>query len=269
MSYDAESTRTMSAPLFVATGAAARPSSTCGLDVLAHRTAPAAVVTNKTEAAAARQRRPGGLESIVETRSVDSRCENSSDPPELIGERTRSLISLVRIVSERTLDDADERVGQIRTRIAQATTIASCVCAADVVLRVSLNRIPTGYEVIQQHPEAVDVRHGGRTTSLEQFGCEICGCACQVVAPARLRDRDISARAEVHEHNAAAFFAHDVGAFDVAVQEAGAVHRGERVTEIDPDRRRFPRAKGALRRQEILECASLAELHPDADAVVG
>ena len=42
--------------------------------------------------------------------------------------------------------------------------------------------------------------------------------------------------AEVHQHDSAAGFAHDVLRFDVAVQEAGVVDGGQGAAQVDANR---------------------------------
>ena len=79
---------------------------------------------------------------------------------------------------------------------------------------------------------------------------------------------ELLAGAEVHEHEAAAALAHDVLRFDVAVQQPGAVHGGERGAQIEADERRFARAERAARLHGLLERLAAHELHPQADATV-
>ena len=62
---------------------------------------------------------------------------------------------------------------------------------------------------------------------------------------------EIGARAEIHQDDASAFFAHDVSGLHVAVEQADAVHGGQGAAEIEADRCRFARAERALRGQQI------------------
>ena len=61
--------------------------------------------------------------------------------------------------------------------------------------------------------------------------------------------RELGAGAEVHEDRPAALLAHHVLRLDVAVHEAAAVDRGERLAEIDADGGRFLGAQRTARAQ--------------------
>ena len=76
------------------------------------------------------------------------------------------------------------------------------------------------------------------------------------------------ARAEVHEDDASAVFAHDVLRLDVAVDEAGAVHGGKRAAQIARQGSGLARAERAVRCSQRLERPAADELHPQADAAV-
>ena len=80
--------------------------------------------------------------------------------------------------------------------------------------------------------------------------------------------RELGAGAEVHEDRAAALLAHHVLRLDVAVDEAAAVDRGERLAEIDADGRRFLGAQRTAGAQLVFHRAAVDELHPQADEVV-
>src|SRR5262245_45723421 len=73
------------------------------------------------------------------------------------------------------------------------------------------------------------------------------------------------AGAEIHEDDAAAFFAHDVARLDVSVHDAGAVHGAQGPTESEADEHGFFRSKASTRLQEFFERAALDELHPQSD----
>ena len=61
---------------------------------------------------------------------------------------------------------------------------------------------------------------------------------------------------------------HDVLRFDVAMQEAGAVHRRESCTDIEAHECGFARAKRAAALDDLFERLAAHELGPQADAAV-
>ena len=140
----------------------------------------------------------------------------------------------------------------------------------DVFPRPPVDGIRVGDEVIQEHAEAVDVRRLRARLSLEDFRCEIQRRPGEIVhrsgMPAAAIEVEVLAGAEVHQHRPSALFAHDVVRFDVAVQQAGAVHRCQRAAQVQTDQRGFTRAEGAMRPKKLGERASLDELHPESDA---
>ncbi len=84
----------------------------------------------------------------------------------------------------------------------------------------------------------------------------------------RLAAGEVLARSEVHEDDAAAAFAHDVLRFDVAMEEARAVHRCRARTDIEAHERGFARAKRPAALDHLLERLAAHELRPQADAAV-
>jgi hypothetical protein len=62
---------------------------------------------------------------------------------------------------------------------------------------------------------------------------------------------------------------HDVVRLDVAVQQAGFVHRRDGTTQIDADPYRFTRRDRSVMTHTLGERPSTHELHPDADGVPG
>ena len=84
--------------------------------------------------------------------------------------------------------------------------------------------------------------------------------------PAAAIEVEILAGAEVHQHRPPALFAHDIVRLDVAVQQAGAMHRGQRAAQVQTDQRGFTRAEGPVRAQQLGERAPLDQLHPESDA---
>ena len=79
----------------------------------------------------------------------------------------------------------------------------------------------------------------------------------------------LAAGAEVHQHDAAVAVAHHVVGFDIAVQQARAVHGGERFADVEADQRCFARAEAAALLQDLFERLALDQLHPQADHAFG
>ena len=122
-----------------------------------------------------------------------------------------------------------------------------------------------GYdEIVEQDADGVDVRAHGGGAAVEELGSHVVGGAGDLVAEVTLS----GAEAEVHEQDAAAFFAHDVFGLDVAVEEAGAVDGGKGSADVDADERGFAVAEGALRGEEGGKGFALDEVGPKAYAVV-
>ena len=140
------------------------------------------------------------------------------------------------------------------------------MCLLDLGGRPPRNRIFPGHDVEQEHAEAIDVgaRRGWR--SCEQLWSHIDRRAGQ--AAARHGRLQLLTGTEVHQDQSPAVFAHDVLRLDVAMNQSGAMHGGDRAAQLRQDRRRFAGAEGALLPDEILERAPLDQLHPYADAAV-
>ena len=85
---------------------------------------------------------------------------------------------------------------------------------------------------------------------------------------ARGRVVPLVAGAEVHQDDATAVLAHDVAGGHIAMQQPGAVHRGQRATQVRADARGLARAQRALLLDDLLQRAAADELHPDADRAV-
>ena len=77
----------------------------------------------------------------------------------------------------------------------------------------------------------------------KQLGRQVERRPCDAAALRNLALDDLS-RAEVHQHQPAAGFAHDVLRLDVAVDQPGAVHRGHGAAQLAPDQRGLARAEG-------------------------
>ena len=78
----------------------------------------------------------------------------------------------------------------------------------------------------------------------------------------------LAARAEIHQHDPAAVFAHHVLGLDVAMDDAGAMTAEKRAAEIDADEQCFLRPERATLDEQMLERAAVNELHPQTDTAV-
>jgi hypothetical protein len=72
--------------------------------------------------------------------------------------------------------------------------------------------------------------------------------------------------AEIDEKNAAAHFAHGVGGFDIAVDQAGGVHGADGAREIDNHARGFARRERPLHGKQRGKGSALDKVAPEADA---
>ena len=123
-------------------------------------------------------------------------------------------------------------------------------------------------QVEEQRAERVDVG-----ALIAPVAREAAPAPCNSGVPVMPRPRSsrglvVVAGAEIHQHHAAAFFAHHVAGRDVAMQEPGAVHRGQRAAQVRADGGRLARAQAALLLDEPMQRRAADELHPDADAPV-
>ena len=83
------------------------------------------------------------------------------------------------------------------------------------------------------------------------------------------RDRALrAAGAEVHQHQAAAVFAHDVLRLDVAVHEPRRMNGRERAAHVGAERAHFARAHRSVRPQPRLQRLPVDQFHPQADPPV-
>ena len=88
--------------------------------------------------------------------------------------------------------------------------------------------------------------------------------------PARSERRvvdQLSAGAEVHQDDATVLGARDVVRFDVAMQEAGRVHRRHGAAELHADTDDISRGKDGALLEQLLERVPADELHPQADPI--
>ena len=120
----------------------------------------------------------------------------------------------------------------------------------------------------QQDAEAVDVALRRGVGAGEHFRREVERRAGDRRGLDRLVVLEQQAGAEVHQHQAAAFFADDVLRLDVAMDEAGGVDGGERPAQVLAEQRGFAAAERALPLEQLLERVAADELHPQPDAAV-
>ena len=137
--------------------------------------------------------------------------------------------------------------------------------ARDLAAIGAFDRVLACHHPVEQDSEAVDVGRARGRPPVEELGREIERRAGECRSTSRSAGRELRARAEVHQDRPAAFLAHDVLRLDVAVDEAAAVNRGERLAEIHADGRRFLSAQRAARAQLVFHRAAVDELHPQAD----
>src|SRR6266480_207570 len=119
----------------------------------------------------------------------------------------------------------------------QAVEILACV------------RVCGGQQMKEKDTEAVEIAARRWRLAGKDFRCEI-----------HRRPRNAggigtlyTARAEVHQDDAAAVLAHHVLRFDITVHQSGGVNRCKRSTKIDGDSRRFSTTHRAVSTQPGLE----------------
>ena len=117
-------------------------------------------------------------------------------------ELSGGLVSGFRCARERTIDDADERRGQVGTHVAQAPHPAARCASRSCSIVADGSRELTGDEIEQEHADAVDDPRLSRRLAVEDFGGEIQRRADQAGGAAGRRA--FLAGAEVHQHDPAA-----------------------------------------------------------------
>ena len=118
--------------------------------------------------------------------------------------------------------------------------------------------------MIEQDAETVNVAPHRGLLPLQHLGCEIEGRAGQI---RRCVVLELSASAEVHQDDAPVFGSHHVVRLDVPMQQAGAVHRRHRATELETDADSFGGADHLSLVEDLLEGLAANELHPQADLI--
>ena len=194
------------------------------------------------------------------------------DPAQAVGqvrcERPRGFESPLRVGGDGSLDDSNEWLRKIRTQVSQPVTALLRVRQPHRLQRHAVERVSAGDEMEQQDAETVHVRLARGRPALEDFWCEIEDRAREIGR----RPADvwvcIPDRTEIHQQDAASVLAHDVAGLDVAMEEAGLMHGGQRMTQLECDRAGFGRAESTALPHHDVERPAANEFHPDADAAV-
>ena len=174
--------------------------------------------------------------------------------------------SLARVLSQRALDHANETVRQIRTKVSQRPArTALIVESPDLGPGCPLDGVRPGHQEIEQHAEAVDVGCRRAARAREDLGREVNGRAGEIASGRGRFDAQLTAGSEIHQHGAAAVCPHHVVCLDVPVQEPGAVHRGQRATQVHPDERRLAGTERALIPNDLVERFTLDQFHRQPD----
>lgn len=203
------------------------------------------------------QPRPPGLASRVRRQ----RCEQC--PLQGAG----GAVAPLGIRIERLLDDADEGRRQIRTPVAEPHRGAIAVLLDQIREGRRLDREAPGRQSVEEDADAIHVRRRTGRLAMELLGRHGDGRPVQMIA-LRFAGGDVGHGPEVHEHDPAAFLAHDVRRLDVAVQEILGVDGGQRLADVDADRRRLARPERPVPLQVLLERPAADEVGPHAGAPV-
>ena len=163
-----------------------------------------------------------------------------------------------------TLDDAGELRRHIGPRGLNSGPLAALVRTANLAHGPCLHWIRAGDEVIEQDAEAVDVAPNRGPLPLQDLGCEIEGRSGEIRRGVVV---ELSARAEVHQHDAAVFGPHHVVRLDIPMQQAGAMHRRHRAAELETDADSLGGADHLSLVEDLLEGVAANELHPQADLI--
>src|SRR5688500_15953080 len=107
-------------------------------------------------------------------------------------------------------------------------------------------------------------KSAARASALWYLGCEIEWRSGQI---RRCVVVELSASTEVHEHDAPVVGSHHVVRLDVPMQQAGAMHRRHRATELETDIDRLGRADHLPLIEDFLESMAANELPPQADPI--
>ncbi len=147
----------------------------------------------------------------------------------------------------------------------QGDGLTACVGADQFAERGALHGKVAGHQVVQQHPEAVDVASDRRLGAGQDLRRQIQGCAHD--SPARARLGQSLARTEVHENQPSALLAHDVLRFDVSMDQTRIVNGSQRPTELVPDESSLAGAERPVVDQHLLERQTANKLHAKTDLI--
>ena len=179
----------------------------------------------------------------------------------------RARKPLGRLPFDRALHEPNEARRQILPSLAQRRPPVQTMRLAHVGRSLATDRVLAGDEVIQEDADAVDVRlRCCRGYAAPEFRREIERRAGQFSRGRHRGFHLLASGAEVHQHHATAFLAHDVGRLDIPVNESGTMHRREGPAKWDADLSGVIRAESALRAYQLGERATVDEFGPDADA---
>ena len=202
-------------------------------------------------------RHPSCVRQPHDSRARLQRCQ-------IRAQRIGTLVALLGTGVNRTLDDAGELRWHIAPRVLNCGPLAALVRTAKFAQGPCMHWIRAGDEVIEQDAETVNVAPHRGLLLLQHLGCEIEGRAGQIRPCVVL---EVSASAEVHEDDAPVFGAHHVVRLDVPMQQAGAVHRRHRATELETYADSFGGADHLSLVEDLLERVAVNELHPQADLI--
>ena len=177
---------------------------------------------------------------------------------------TRAGKPLSRLGIGRALDDAKERRRELSPHILQRRSLASRVSRHQVVERDGLDRKVVGHEVVEQHAKAVDVAPDRRLVTRQHFRRHVKGRADDLPS-AGTQFSPLLTRAEIHQDETAAFLAHHVLRFDVAMHQTGNVHGRQSAAQLVPNQRRFAATERPMADEHLLERQAAHELHPQSN----
>ena len=152
----------------------------------------------------------------------------------------RRGVAVRRVVGQRLVHHVDQRRGQIRAQPLQRLAPACPMLHPQGVHRAGLVQVPGGQQVEEQDADGVEVAGHRRGRAFEHFRREVHRRPDAVGVPA-FEALDLDARAEIHQDHLAGPLLDDVPRLDVTMDDAGVVHRGERVADVTAHLRGFCR----------------------------
>jgi hypothetical protein len=125
----------------------------------------------------------------------------------------------------------------------------------------ALHGISAGHQMKQYDAQGVDVGGDRRGLAGHQLRGHVRRSAAQ-----GLMFVVVMSETKIHEQDPAAFFAHRVSGFDVAMQQTGSVNCAYSPAQIDANVGGFSRAKGSLFSKQSRERLPANEIAPESDA---